>query len=61
MDSVTATILVGYDYDAEKDNAVLIVGKSEPCKPIEIINAFQGEEATALYKKLITMNNKKGE
>jgi hypothetical protein len=58
MESCTTSILVGYDYNKEKDNAVLIVGKTAPNKHIQIINTFRGEEATALYNKLTT---KKGE
>ena len=58
MESITNSILVGYDYNPAKDNAVLIIGQQVPKKPIQIINAFQGEEATALWNKLI---GKKGE
>lgn len=59
MESFTTTILVGYDYNKEKDNAVLIVGKQLSDKNhVQIINAISGEEATALYNRLIA---KKGE
>lgn len=59
MESINDTILVGYNYIKEKDNAVLVVGRQIPkTTNVQIINAFQGEEATALYNKLIT---KKGE
>lgn len=54
MESFTTSILVGYDYNKEKDNAVLVVGKQVPKKSIQIINVFHGDEATALYNKLIT-------
>jgi hypothetical protein len=53
MDSITNSILVGYDYNPAKDNAVLIVGKQVGNKSIQIINAFQGDEATALWNKLV--------
>lgn len=53
MAAFTTSILVGYDYNEEKDNAVLIVGKKVSDKHVRIINAIEGEEATALYKKLI--------
>lgn len=58
MEPITTSILVGYDYDPAKDNAVLIVGKQRANKSVEIINAFDGEEATALWNKLTA---KKGE
>lgn len=59
MESFTTSILVGYDYNKEKDNAVLVVGKQIPkTTKVQIINAFEGKEATDLYNKLIT---KKGE
>lgn len=48
------TILVGYDNAHGDDMAVLIIGRKRPNDSVEIINAFQGEEANALYKKLIT-------
>lgn len=58
MESSTYTVLVSYDYNPAKDNAVLIVGHKEPKDIVRIVNAFSGEEATALWNKLI---GKKGE
>jgi hypothetical protein len=40
------------------DTTVLIVGRKTPGEKIDIINAFQGEDALALYNLLI---EKKGE
>lgn len=34
-------------------NDILIVGRKKPNEVVEIINAFQGEEAIELYKKLV--------
>ena len=48
------TILVSYDYN-HPDNAVLIVGRKIFNQSVEIINAFQGDEATELYNKLVTV------
>lgn len=42
----------------KKDNAVLIVGRKKKGQAVDIINAFQGSEATKLYNKLITAKNK---
>lgn len=51
---VTDSILVSVDFDMKDgpDTAVLIVGKKKKGEAIDILNAFQGEEAMALYRKL---------
>ena len=59
MKSLTDTLLVSIDSSASENNAVLIVGRKKPNQSVEIVNAFDGEEAVALYKKLTTV--KKGE
>ena len=52
------TLLVRYDDTHGKDNTVLIIGKKLPRGTLDIVNAFQGEEATELYKKLTTKKEK---
>lgn len=52
MESMNTTILVGYNYNKENDNAVLVIGKRVNDKHVQIINVFEGDEATALYEKL---------
>lgn len=47
------TLLVGFDFTHGKDNDVLIVGRKNG-KTIDILNAFQGEDAKALYELLVT-------
>lgn len=54
MNSITDTILVSIDLSRNKDNAVLVVGRKKPREAVDIINAFDGEEALELYKKLTT-------
>ncbi len=51
---VTDSILVSVDFDLKggPDTAVLVVGKKKKGEAIDILNAFQGEEAMALYRKL---------
>lgn len=51
---VTDSILVSVDFDMAggPDTAVLIVGKKKKGEAIDILNAFQGEEAMRLYKIL---------
>jgi hypothetical protein len=48
------TILVGVDFANNGDTGVLIVGRKRMNQSVEIINAFQGEEAKELYKRLTT-------
>ena len=55
--STTDTILVSYDYTHGRDTSVLIVGRKLPDQSVDIINAFQGEEAEELYKKLVTKDS----
>ena len=47
------TLLVGFDFTHEKDKNILIVGRRNG-KAIDIINAFQGDDARALYDLLVT-------
>lgn len=48
------SVIVSWDFSHGKDVGVLLVGKKEPGKPVEVINAFQGKEAEELYLKLMT-------
>lgn len=54
----TDSVIVSWDFSHGKDVGVLIVGKQEKGK-VEIINAYQGEEAEALYQKLVFPKSKK--
>lgn len=53
INNITDSIIIGYD-QSENDNTVLIVGRKRPNQSVDIINAFQGEEAKELYERLIT-------
>ena len=60
----SGSVVVSWDFSKGKDVGVLLVGKKAPGKDVEIINAFQGQEAVDIYKKLTTVNEvltKKGE
>lgn len=52
------SVIVSWDYSHGKDKMVLIVGKQIKAGNVEIVNAFQGEEAEEILNKLST---KKGE
>lgn len=45
------TLLVGYD-NVTNDKPVLLIGRKGARGLVQIINAFQDEEAEELYKKL---------
>lgn len=49
---ITGSIIVAYDYKKTTDTAILIVGQKAPGADVKVINAFDGEEATELWKKL---------
>lgn len=59
MVNLSDTLLVAIDFH-DPDHGVLIVGRKKPKQALEIVNAFQDEEALELYKKLVTKkeNNK---
>ena len=54
----TSSIIVSYDVSENGDETILLVGKKNPNETIKIINAFQGEEAKGLWKKLTERNEK---
>ena len=54
---VNECLLVSVDFMQGEDTGVLIVGRQKNGK-IDIVNAFQGQEAIDIYKKLITVKNK---
>lgn len=56
----TGSVIVSWNFTNGTDAGVLLVGKQEAGKPVQIINAFQGEEAEKLTKKLTIRNYGKG-
>lgn len=48
------SLIIGYDESKGRDNTVLIVGRKKKGQEVEVINAFQGEEAYWMYQKLTT-------
>ena len=53
MTNLSDTLLVSISF-SDKGTGVLIVGRKRKNPSIEIVNAFQGDEALELYKKLVT-------
>jgi hypothetical protein len=54
---VNESLLVGVDFTNDEDVGVLLVGRREN-GTVKIINAFQGQEAIDIYKKLIDVEKK---
>lgn len=50
-------LLVSYD-DQSNDEPIMIVGRKRSNGSIDIVNAFQGEEAVDFYNALTTVINK---
>ena len=50
---IADSVLVGFSVDPKKNTPVLIVGRKPKNKPVEVINAFEGEEAQNLWNKLV--------
>ena len=51
------SIIVSYD-DQTNNEPIMIVGNKRMNQSIELINAFQGDEAIELYKRLTTKKGK---
>lgn len=50
----TESIMVSVTYDADNKVNLMVIGKKGRGEAVEIINAFQGEDAARLYEALIT-------
>ena len=55
------SILVSVDFPNKNDTGVMVVGRKRMNQSVEIINAFQGDEARELYERLITTKKKEGQ
>lgn len=53
----SGAVIVSWDFSHDRDKHVLLVGKQENGL-VEVINAFQGEEAHAIYDRLVTVKKK---
>lgn len=55
----TGSVIVSWDFSHGKDVGVLIVGEKRMNQSVDIINAYKGEEAYELYKKLTVRKENK--
>lgn len=56
---VIDSVVVSVDFSNKNDIGVMLVGRKRMNQSMEIINAFQGDEARELYEKLITTKKEK--
>ena len=61
MAKISEVIVVSIDYDESQNNGILLVVRKKGKGPIEIINAFQGQEALDIYKRLVTAKESNNE
>lgn len=54
------SVIVSWDFSHGKDVGVLLVGKQANAQ-VEVINAYQGEEAYELYRRLTVKKKKSAE
>lgn len=56
-------IIVSYDNHSNDSNdiPILIVGRKRLNDSVEIVNAFDGDEAKELYERLITVKDNRNE
>lgn len=47
-------VIVSYNPTESVETALLVVGKKQPKKDVEIVNVIQGIEAERLWKRLTT-------
>lgn len=55
--NIVDAIIVSYD-NSSNDIPILIVGRKRFNQSMDIINAFQGDEAVELYTRLTTIKDK---
>jgi len=51
---IVDTILIGANFEHGIETGVLIVGRKMNGQQMDVINAFQGQEAMDIYNKLTT-------
>ena len=54
------TVLVSFNRESPTSDPILIVGRKRKNQSVEIINAFQSDEAVELYNRLTTVKKSEG-
>ena len=60
MPRLSDTVLVSFNRESPTSDPILIVGRKRKNQSVEIINAFQGNEAVELYNRLTTVKKSEG-
>ena len=60
-EKLLGSVIVSWNFTQGIDTGVLLVGVKEHREEVRIINAFQGQEAFKLYKKLTTLDDNEKE
>ena len=60
MPRLLDTVLVSFNRESPTSDPILIVGQKRKNQSVEIINAFQGDEAVELYNQLTTVKKSEG-
>ena len=58
MNETHGAFIVSWDFSNGEDESILIVGKMIKVGEVKVVNAFQGQEAIDIYKKLSTVQKK---
>ena len=61
MPRLSDTVLVSFNRESPTSDSILIVGRKRKNQSVEIINAFQGDEAVELYNRLTTVKKSEGD
>lgn len=54
------SVIVSWDYTHGKDKAIAVIGQKTPGQAVKVINAYEGDEAIELVKKLCETKKKEG-
>ena len=61
MPRLSDTVLVSFNRESPTSDPILIVGRKRKNQSVEIINAFQNDEAVELYNRLTTVKKSEGD
>lgn len=57
--TIRDTVMVSYDYDPERGNRLLLVGRKNPDPKVQfdVVNAITGLEAETIFRRLVSQEN----
>lgn len=54
MENTAGALLVSWSFSGPEDTHILLVGRKTPKEDVDVINAFQGQDAHDIYEILTT-------